>query len=120
MSHGLPTHDDYTFPFYVYFSQSKDAIMCRVDREVQRDINKSENIRKMFFDEVYDRISQNATADNVVQFVPQRAATWKEFMPITAQNKEEVGIGVKIRVWSEGEAILTDPKCVVLTTNSSA
>ena len=30
-------------------------------------------------------------------------------MPTTAQQKEEVGIGIKIRVWEEGEILLTDP-----------
>ena len=61
-------------------------------------------------------VSNNVTSGNVVQLVPQKAATWKSFMPITAQNKEEVGIGVKIRVWEEGEALLTDPRAVHLIT----
>lgn len=63
-------------------------------------------------------VSNNATTDNALLFVPQRAATWKTFTAITAQKKEEVGIGVKIRVWEEGEAILTDPKCVHLITDT--
>lgn len=57
-------------------------------------------------------VSQNATAGIAVMFVPQRAATWKAFTPITARNIEEVGIGTKIRVWEEGACLLTDPKAV--------
>ena len=57
------------------------------------------------------------TSDKAVIFVPQRAATWKSFSPITSAIIEDKGIGSKIRVWEEGEAILTDPKAVVLLTN---
>jgi len=62
-------------------------------------------------------VSNNCTLGHPVQIVPQRAATWKTFTPITAQTKDEVGIGVKIRVWEEGEVILTDPNagCVLKT-----
>ena len=62
-------------------------------------------------------VAQFVTADHACLFVPQRAATWKSFMPITARTIEEVGIGQKIRVWEEGEAILTDPKAVCLLSN---
>ena len=55
-------------------------------------------------------VSNNADDGFPVQIVPQRVGTWKAFMPITAQQKEEVGIGLKIRVWEEGEFIMTDPK----------
>jgi hypothetical protein len=64
-------------------------------------------------------VSQNATTNYALMFVPQRAATWKSFTPITARNIEEVGIGTKIRVWEEGEAILTDPKAVCLLSGSA-
>lgn len=63
-------------------------------------------------------VSQNATTDYALVFVPNRAATWKQFTPITARTVEEVGIGTKIRIWEEGEAILTDPKAVHLTTDT--
>lgn len=63
-------------------------------------------------------VSNNAPTDYALMFVPQRAATWKSFTPITAATKEEVGIGVKIRVWEEGEALLTDPKAVHLITST--
>lgn len=65
-------------------------------------------------------VSTIVTADKALVFVPNRAATWKSFMPITARTIEEVGIGTKIRVWEEGECILTDPKAVNLITNTQA
>lgn len=57
-------------------------------------------------------VSANATSDYAVMFVPQRACTWKSFMPITSVVIDDPGIGKKIRVWEEGEAILTDPNAV--------
>ena len=63
-------------------------------------------------------VSQNATTDYAVQFVPNRAVTWKAFMPITSVVIDDPGIGKKIRVWEEGEAILTDPKAVHLITDT--
>lgn len=63
-------------------------------------------------------VSENVTTDYVVIFVPQRAATYKQFMPISATTKEDPMIGIKIRVAEEGEAILTDPKAVHLITDT--
>ena len=54
-------------------------------------------------------VSNNCSGGYAVQIVPQRVGTWKTFTPITAQTKDEVGIGKKIRVWEEGEMLLTDP-----------
>lgn len=54
-------------------------------------------------------VSNNCDSGTPVQIVPQRVATWKSFMPITSAVKTEEGIGRKIRVWEEGEIILTDP-----------
>jgi hypothetical protein len=65
-------------------------------------------------------VDENVTADYALVFVPQRACTWKQFTPITSAKIEEVGIGTKIRVWEEGEAILTDPNAVNLITNTRA
>jgi hypothetical protein len=63
-------------------------------------------------------VSENATTDWVIQWVPTRAATWKTFMPITSVVIDEPGIGKKIRVWEEGECILTDPKAVHVISNT--
>lgn len=63
-------------------------------------------------------VSLNATTDYALVFVPNRAATWKSFMPITSTVVTDPGIGRKIRVWEEGECILTDPKAVCLITDT--
>lgn len=63
-------------------------------------------------------VSENATTDYALQFIPQRSCTWKSFMPITATTMTDPGIGRKIRVWEEGEALLTDPKSVHLITDT--
>lgn len=65
-------------------------------------------------------VSTAVTADYACVAIADRAVTWKSFMPITARTIEEVGIGTKIRVWEEGEAILTDPRAVCLITNTQA
>lgn len=60
----------------------------------------------------------NSQEKNLVTMVtPQKTTTWKTFMPITARTIEEVGIGMKIRVWEEGEAIATDPESAVQISN---
>lgn len=64
-------------------------------------------------------VSHNATADWVIQWVPDRACTFKSFMPITSVVMTEPGIGKKIRVWEEGEALLTDPLAVHVISSAS-
>lgn len=60
-------------------------------------------------------VSPNVTEGIIMQLVPQQAATWKQFTPITAVVKDEPGIGSKIRVWEDGEIIVTDPYAVCMT-----
>jgi hypothetical protein len=57
-------------------------------------------------------VSEHFTTTWVYQWVPERAATWKVFMPISTAIIKEEGIGRTIRVWEEGECLLTDPKAV--------
>lgn len=64
-------------------------------------------------------VSENVVADSVCLFVPQRAITWKAFAPVSARVLVEEGVGRKVRVWEEGEALLTDPKSVFLITNTN-
>jgi hypothetical protein len=64
-------------------------------------------------------VSQNATTDYALQFIPQRSATWKSFMPITSVVMSDPGVGKKIRVWEEGECLLTDPKSVHQITDTA-
>lgn len=65
-------------------------------------------------------VSTLVTADYACVFIPQKSVTWKSFTPVTAVTIEDQGIGTKIRVWEEGEALLTDPKSVSLITNTQA
>lgn len=64
-------------------------------------------------------VSANATTDYALVFVPKRAATWKQFMPTTSVVMNDPGIGKKIRVWEEGECLLTDPRAVHLITDTT-
>ena len=64
-------------------------------------------------------VNPQATADWVITFVAGQAATWKSFMPLTSVVINEPGIGKKIRVWEEGEALLTDPKAVHMLSSVS-
>lgn len=62
-------------------------------------------------------VTENQTTDWVTMWVSNRAATWKQFMPITSVVMDEPGIGKKIRVWEEGECLLTDPRAVFVLSD---
>lgn len=59
------------------------------------------------------------TTDWVYQWVPNRAATWKSFLPITAVRIEEPLVGTKFRVAEEGECILHDPNAVHIISDTT-
>ena len=63
-------------------------------------------------------VSQNATTDNALQFIPNRSAEWKSFSPLTSAIIDNPGIGKKIRVWEMGEGLLTNPKSVHQITDT--
>ena len=63
-------------------------------------------------------VSQNATTDYALQFIPQVSCSWLSFGEITSKVIDDPGIGKKIRVWCWGEAILTDPKSVHQITDT--
>jgi hypothetical protein len=65
-------------------------------------------------------VDENVTADYALIIVPDRAATWKSFTPITAVKIEEPLIGVKVRVAEAGECILTDPHACNLIVGTRA
>lgn len=66
------------------------------------------------------KVSNNVTNDYALVVVPKRATTYKEFTRITAKVVKEEGIGSRIRVWSSGVAYNTDPKAIVLLTNTQS
>jgi len=63
-------------------------------------------------------VSENATTDYATVFIPQKSVAWKSFMPLTSEVERYAGKGKKIFVWEEGEAILENPKSVVLITDT--
>lgn len=64
-------------------------------------------------------VSANVVTDSVAMWVPNRAATWKNFMSLSSVVITDPGIGRKIRVWELGECLLTDPKAVHLITDTT-
>ncbi len=64
-------------------------------------------------------VSENFTTDWVIQWVPDRALTWKAFMPISSVVIDEPLIGKTIRVSEWGEAILTDPNAVHVISDTT-
>ena len=63
-------------------------------------------------------VSNNVTDGTVVQIVPKQVATWKTFTPLQAVIKQEPGIGSKIRIWEDGEILLTDPNALFKTKDA--
>ena len=63
-------------------------------------------------------VSNNVVANSVFLGLPAKAVTWKTLMGITSKVIDDPGLGIKIRVWEEGEAILTDPKASYLITGT--
>lgn len=57
-------------------------------------------------------VSKNFVTDYAVVFIPNLAAEWRAFTPLSSAVIDDPGIGKKIRVWEEGEALLVHPKAV--------
>lgn len=65
-------------------------------------------------------VSENATTDYALQFLPNRSCCWKTFMSLKSEVEKYAGKGKKIFIWEEGEAILEHPKSVHLITDTVA
>lgn len=63
-------------------------------------------------------VSENASTDEALVFVRNRIATWKSFMGLTTAVMNDPGIGKKIRIWEEGEVLVTDPAAGYLITDT--
>lgn len=63
-------------------------------------------------------VSETATTDEALVFVPQRACTWKTFTSLTSAVIDEPGIGKKVRIWEEGIALATDVKAIFVITDT--
>ena len=59
-------------------------------------------------------VSNNCTEKQVLMLVPQRAATWKQFTPLTAVTIEDPLLGARLRAAEDGEVIFTDPNAACL------
>jgi len=64
------------------------------------------------------KVSNNVTADYALVVVPQRATTFKQLTPTTAVTIKDPLLGTKVRVKEEGIAYNTDPKAIVLITDT--
>ena len=64
------------------------------------------------------KVSPNVTADKAVMLIPKLCATWKTAQGLTSDVTTNPGIGKRIRVWEDGEAILTAPKAVCFISNT--
>lgn len=63
-------------------------------------------------------VSQNATTDSVLQFIPNSAVVYREFMPLSTVTIDEPLIGKTIRVATEGVAYLQDNTKVHIITDT--
>lgn len=63
-------------------------------------------------------VSENATTDSVLQFIPNSAVVYREFMALTTAVIDEPLIGKTIRVATEGEAYIQDPNKIHLITDT--
>lgn len=60
----------------------------------------------------------NVTKDYAYMIIPGTTLAWRQFAPITAVKIREPGIGVKIRCWEEGEALLEHPRSAHVISNT--
>ena len=63
-------------------------------------------------------VSENATTDYAWIFIPQTTLAWKNFTSLTSEVERLPGIGKRIHVWEEGEALLENPKSSHLITDT--
>jgi len=84
----------------------------------------SEQLKKNVLMEILGNkvvVSENATTDYALQFVPSgthASAVWKEYTPMSSVVIDDPGIGKKIRVWERGEGLLVFPKSVHQITDT--
>lgn len=64
------------------------------------------------------QISNNVTADKCAVCIPNKSCTYYSFQDTTSVTEQDAGIGSTIKVWELGIATLTDPKSVVLITDT--
>ena len=65
-------------------------------------------------------VSENWTTDSVGMWIPDKSVRYKEFMALTTAVVDFPLVGKKIRIKTEGEAILENPESVYILTATSA
>lgn len=63
-------------------------------------------------------VSENATTDYAWVFLPSVTVAWKQFKKLTSEVEKIIGVGKKVHVWEEGEAMLENPKSSYLITDT--
>lgn len=63
-------------------------------------------------------VSENATTDQALMFIPQKSLVWAEFMPLTTAIVDDPLISKKFRVKCEGECYCPNPKSIYLLTDT--
>lgn len=64
------------------------------------------------------KVNVNATAGKPIMIIPKLCGTWKTGQGLTSNVSDDPGIGKEIRVWEDGEAILTAPKAVCIISGT--
>ena len=62
-------------------------------------------------------VSNSVSADEAMIVMGQRAATWKQVVPLTSAVVEDKGIKFTIRSWSIAHIQITDPQALYTITN---
>lgn len=65
------------------------------------------------------KVSPNASDGNPIMIIPKLCTSWKTGKGLTSAVITDEGIGKEIRVWEDGEAILTAPKAVCIISGAA-
>ena len=76
MSDGLPTTDDYTFPWYVYYSLSLDKVVCRVDFGLAKELQSNAAASREFRYAVYQQILNRASSKQYCKSMLRDGCVW--------------------------------------------
>lgn len=66
------------------------------------------------------KVSNNVTDDYALVIVPKRATTFRQQFNTTVETMKDPGMGTKVRVYEHGVAYNTDPKAIVLITDTQS
>ena len=64
---GLPVKDDCSFPWFVFFNEARDEIVCRADYELAKEIKQSQRANQLFTEAVGECIWRQANARQITK-----------------------------------------------------